>query len=236
MHAEPFHEAEGARYRTIRHNPHRHVNGFGSQRNEIPEVIVCRLRLRKTAIRLLFRGMNKIRKLDRILNEENRDVIPYQVPVAFLGIELDRETSHIAREVRGTLVACDGRESHEQRSLLSSALKEVGPRKVGQRFVILEVAMSTETTRMHDALGNSLVVEVENLFAEVGVLQCGRTPHPNLQRVLVVGDRNSLLGSEPRNVAGGYLMGLASATSFDGLVAQMRDLAMVVGTFVAHGK
>ena len=41
------------------------------------------LRLRESSIRLLLRRMNDIRKFDGVLNEENRDVVADNVPVAF---------------------------------------------------------------------------------------------------------------------------------------------------------
>ena len=58
MDAKSFHEAKRARDRAIGHNPHRHVNAFRRQRYEIPEIIVCGLRLGKAAIGLLFGGMD----------------------------------------------------------------------------------------------------------------------------------------------------------------------------------
>ena len=45
--AEPFHEAERARDGAVRHHPHDHVHAFGRQADEIPEIVVRRLRLRK---------------------------------------------------------------------------------------------------------------------------------------------------------------------------------------------
>ena len=84
MHPESFHETERARNRAVGHDPHRHVDAFRGQRNEVPEIIMRGLRLRKATIRFRFRGMNEIRKLDRILDEKHRDVISDDVPVALL--------------------------------------------------------------------------------------------------------------------------------------------------------
>ena len=50
--AKPFHEAEGARNRAVRHDPHDHVHALGRQRDEVPEIVVRRLRLREAAIGL----------------------------------------------------------------------------------------------------------------------------------------------------------------------------------------
>ena len=124
--AEAFHEAEGARDGAVRHDPHDHVHAFGRQRDEVPEIVVRRLRLRKGAVGLLLHRMDQVGKLDRVLDEEHRDVVADEVPVAFLGVELDREAAHVAGEVERALAAGDGREAHEGRRLLAGALEEVG--------------------------------------------------------------------------------------------------------------
>ena len=71
-------------------------------------------------------GVDQVGKLDGVLDEEDRDVVADDVPVALLGVELDREAAHIAREVGRALVAGDGREAHEGRRFLARALEQVG--------------------------------------------------------------------------------------------------------------
>ena len=55
--------------------------------------------------------------------------------------------------------------------------------------------MGAEAAGVHDALGDALVVEVEDLLAEVEVLEERRAAVARSQRVLVVGDRHTLLRS-----------------------------------------
>ena len=45
--------------------------------------------------------MDEIRKLDRILYEENRNIVADQIPVALAGVELHGKTAHVARRVDG---------------------------------------------------------------------------------------------------------------------------------------
>ena len=52
------------------------------------------------------------------------------------------------------------------------------------------------SARVDDALGNSLVVEVRDLFTQNEVFEEGRTAQPGLQRVLVVGNRDALIGGQ----------------------------------------
>ena len=124
--AEALHEAERARDGPVGHDPHDHVHAFGRQRDEVPEVVVRGLRLREAAVGLLLGGVDQVGELDRVLDEEDRDVVADEVPVALLGVELDGEAAHVARQVGRALVAGDGREADEGRVFSPGALEEVG--------------------------------------------------------------------------------------------------------------
>ena len=116
--AEALHEAERARDRPVGHDPHDHVHALGRQRDEVPEVVVRGLRLREAAVGLLLGGVDQVGELDRVLDEEHRDVVADEVPVAFLGVELDREAAHVAREIRPS--PCCRRPSRSARTPRSS--------------------------------------------------------------------------------------------------------------------
>ena len=73
--AETLHETERARDRPVRHDPHDHVQALGRQRDEVPEIVVGGLRLGKAAIRLRLGGVDQVGELDRVLDEEHRDVV-----------------------------------------------------------------------------------------------------------------------------------------------------------------
>ena len=62
--------------------------------------------------------------------------------------------------------------------------------------VALEVAVGRRSARVHDPLGNALVVEVGDLLAEDEVLEQRRPTQPRFERVLVVGDRHALIGRQ----------------------------------------
>ena len=47
-------------------------------------------------------GMDKVRKLDRFLYEENGEIIPDKIPISFLGVKLDGETAHVSNCVLKT--------------------------------------------------------------------------------------------------------------------------------------
>ena len=102
----------------------------GHQRDEVPEVVVGGLRLRETPVRLRLGGVDEVGKLDGVLNEEHRDVVADEIPVALLGVELHGEAADVARQIGRSFAAGHGREAHERRRALAGSLEQVGPRQV----------------------------------------------------------------------------------------------------------
>ena len=66
----------------------------------------------------------------------------------------------------------------------------------GMAFVHSKIAVRRRAARVHDALGNALVVEVRDLLAKDEVLEQRRPAQASLERVLVVGDRHALIGRQ----------------------------------------
>ncbi len=97
------------------------------------------------------------------------------------------------------------------------ALEEVGARDVGERLVVLEEAVRAEAAGVHDALGDAFVVEVEDLLAEVKVLEQRRAAVADAQRVLVVGDRHALLRRQHGPIVGD----LVSLATFTGVALEL---------------
>jgi hypothetical protein len=82
----------------------------------------------KAAVGLGLHGVDQVGELDRVLDEEDRDVVADDVPVAFLGVELDGEAADVAGQVHRALVAGHGREADEGLGPLAAlALEEIGP-------------------------------------------------------------------------------------------------------------
>ncbi len=60
-------------------------------------------------------GADEVGELERVADEEDRGVVADEVPVAFLGVELEREAAHVALGVGRALLAGDGGEAGEHR-------------------------------------------------------------------------------------------------------------------------
>ena len=67
---------------------------------------------------------------------------------------------------------------------------------VGHRLVHLEVAVRAGAARVHDALGDALVVEVGDLLTEVEVLHERRPALAGLERIVGVRDAHALIRRE----------------------------------------
>src|ERR1035437_9832984 len=95
------------------------MHGFRCERDEIPEGVVRGCRLGKAAVGFHFYGMDEVGEFDCILDEENRDVVADQVPVAFLGVKLDGKSAYITRGIHRTRATRDGRYASEHGCLLT---------------------------------------------------------------------------------------------------------------------
>ena len=65
------------------------------------------------AVGRLLHGVDQIGELDGVLDEEHRDVVADEIPVALPRVELDGEPTHVAGQVERPLVAGHGGEAHE---------------------------------------------------------------------------------------------------------------------------
>ncbi len=59
--------------------------------------------------------MHQIGKFHRVLNEKDWNVVADQIPVTFVCVEFNGESSHIARCIRGAPFSNHCREAHEDR-------------------------------------------------------------------------------------------------------------------------
>jgi len=104
--------------------------------------------------------MDEIGEFYGILNEENRNVVADQVPVALLGVKLDGKPAYVTRCVDRTCAACDSRYASKHWCLLTHLGKYRGGSVLLQRGGQFEESMYACRTRVNDALRNTLVIEM----------------------------------------------------------------------------
>src|SRR5664279_3804587 len=142
------------------------MHGFRCERNEIPEGVVRGCRLREATIGFHLYGMDEVGKFDGVLDEENRNVVSYQIPVAFFGVKLDSKSAYITRCVYRTRAAGNCRYPSEHRCLLTDLGEYPGGGIFFQRIGQLEESMHARRSRVNDTLGNTLVIEMRDFFAK----------------------------------------------------------------------
>src|ERR1700733_13835377 len=183
---------------------------------------MSRLGLRKGTIRLFFYRVNEVGELDRVLNKEHRNIVSNDVPIALLRIKLDGKSADVACEVRRSLAAGYRRKPYDRGRPLTGALEQVGPRVFRHRFVVLKEAMGCISSGVDDSLRNTLMVKMEDLFAEVKVFEESGASGTDLQAVLVIRNRSTLRRGEHRLVAGSNLMEFAPSANAELLIMHRR--------------
>ena len=196
VNTEALHHAVGARDPAVGHCPDHGVHGFGHQGDEIPERVVGGRGLREAAVGLHFHRVDEVRELDGVLDEEDRDVVADEIPVAFIGVEFHGEAAHVSRCIDGARAAGDRGETCEERRAFAGFGEEASAGEIGDRFRAFEKSVCGASAGVDDAFGDALMVEVEDLFAQHEIFKQRRTERAGLQAVLVVGDRHAMIGGE----------------------------------------
>src|ERR1700683_1286946 len=94
--------------------------------------------------------------------------------------------------------------------------------------------MRPKAARMNDALRDAFVVKVKNFLPKMEIFQCGRPPGTDLQGVLIVSNRDSLLRGKRCYVVGSGLMSFAAAAKFCCLIIEPNGLANILRRFLGH--
>lgn len=130
---------------------------------EIPKVIMSTLSLRNLIMRLRLHRMNNIRELDSILNKENRNIIPNNIPVAFRSVHLHREATNITHSIRTPTTTLNSRKANKDGSFALCVSQDTRRGKFRNSLMKLEGSEGSSATGMHDSFGNPFVVEAHNL-------------------------------------------------------------------------
>lgn len=107
--------------------------------------------------------LTDVRKLHGILDEKNGNVIADDVPITFLGVELDGKASNISDRVCTTTASKHGGEANEDWGGTGRVCENLCMGNIFGRFVDGEGAKRPGTTGMYHSFGDSLVVEAMDL-------------------------------------------------------------------------
>ncbi|MNG01878.1 hypothetical protein D3C84_848760 [compost metagenome] len=115
--------------------------------------------------------MDKVGEFQRITNEEHRGVVADDVPVAFLGIELQGETPRITLGIGRTTLATHSREAQEGFGLLADSAEQLGVTVLGDIPGYREGAIGSRALGVYTTLRDVFTVEVGEFFKQVEVIQ-----------------------------------------------------------------
>ena len=160
--------------------------------------------------RVPFYGMDEVGEFDGVLDEENRDVVADQVPVALFSVKLDGKPAYITRGVYRTRAACNGRYASKHGCPITDLSEYPGGGISLQRVGQLEKTMHARRPRVNNTLGNALVIEMRDFFAEDEILKKRGAVLIGPERVLIVGKRDALVRGERGMLSTSDLVQLAA--------------------------
>ena len=105
-------------------------------------------------------GVDEVRELSRVPQEEHRGVVVYPIPVTLCSPQLDRKTTRVTSGIGRTTLSTDSAEANGQRSLVANLAEEIGAAQVSDVVRHLKVSVSASTLGVDDSLGDTLTVEV----------------------------------------------------------------------------
>ena len=187
--AVPVHVPPGPRDAAVTHQPGDLVRRLRGQRPEVPlHVVVAQVVVGAALLRA-----DEVLELHRVLDEEDRGVVPDHVVVALGGVELQREAARVAPGVGAAPLPRHGGEP-DQRVGPGAGLEH---RRLGVGADVvrhLEVAERAAALGVRLALRDPLAVEVGHLLDQVVVLEQDRAVGTDGQRMLVALDRRAGIG------------------------------------------
>ena len=169
----------------------------------------------------------EVGELARVADEEHRGVVAHHVPVAFLGVELQREAADVALGIGRAALAGDGGEAGEQFGLLADFLEQLGAGVAGDVLGDGERAERARALGVHAPLRDHLAHEVGQLLIQPHILCQQRAAWAGGEAVLIVGHRRTEVSGQ---VSGRILLIAVAGLAHDRSFADVGDDA-TIGAF-----
>ncbi len=107
--------------------------------------------------------MNNIGKFESILDEEDGNVVSDDIPISFLRVKFNGETSHISDGICTSAGSQDGGETHEDGRGSRCVGENACTGDIRGTLVKLECSKGSSSTCMDDSLGNPFMIESHDL-------------------------------------------------------------------------
>ena len=142
------------------------MGGFRGAGPEVPLHLV----IAQAGVRLALLGVDEVRELDAVAQEERRGVIADNVIVAVFGVEAQCETVNVTPSVWGACLTSNGGEACSHRGD-GARLEELRLRVLGHVLGDVQLTECSVALRVWNTFGDILAVEVRKLLDEVNVIQ-----------------------------------------------------------------
>ncbi len=181
--AEAVHLPVAVRRSAIRKENRHLMQRFRRKRPEIPH----HCRGLQICFRIALLCVNKIAELQRVADEKYRCVVAGHVPVAFLGVKLQRKAARIAFRVGRTLFPADRREPDEGRGLFPNGVEQLCRRIFRDGLARAhKIPVRAGSLCVDHPFRNTLAVKVRHLFEQKIIFKNDRPARSHGERILVV--------------------------------------------------
>lgn len=185
--AEAVHVAVAIRDAAVAHHDGDLVEGFRQAGPEIP----VGGGVGESGAGVAFDGVVQIRELERVAQKKDGGVVANQIPVAFLGIELDGKSAYIPLRIGGAAFARHRGKAHKDGCFLADAVEE------GRAGVARDIVRYTEgaegpgTFGVHAAFRDNFPIEMSDFLQIPHVLHELRSSRSGGEAVVIVCYRSS---------------------------------------------
>src|SRR5277367_893523 len=180
--SEAMHVPEGLWNSALRHDDRHLMERLWKKSPEVPVILSAA----KTGMGVALDRVVKVREAQRIAKEKDRGIIPNDIPVSVLGVELESKSADIALRIGCPAFPSDGREAREHRRLLPNLRKNCCLGVIGNVVSRRKSSVRTPAFGVHPALRNDLAVKMCELLDQPDVLEQGGTATAGCQNVRVV--------------------------------------------------
>ena len=156
------------------------VDALRHQRPEVPHCVG----IAKIGLRRFLLGVDEVRELHGVADEEDRRVVADHVEVALLRVELDREAARVTVCIRGASLASHRAESQEKRGALAHFVQESSLAVLAHICGHLEEPVRSCALGMHHPLRDALSVQFKSspTYRKLRVYQSGASQRSALGR------------------------------------------------------
>lgn len=164
-----MHESIAIWYTSITHQHHELMYRLRILGQIVPECGAV-VGMGEVSLWITLLGMNEMRELGRISQEEDGSIVGDDIPIAFLSSHLNGKAPWITGKIVRAGFATNSRETNGDGTSLLFGTEDVGRTQVIERIGADEFTVCTTTLCMDDSFWNTLTIEMGDEINQVAAL------------------------------------------------------------------